>query len=183
MVKLGTLIKEITFRSTVNNQYVVLTSSQNGIVPQEEYFNKQVASKNNVGYKIIEKGQFTYRSMSDTGRFYINRLRDKEIGIISPAYPVFEIVSNKILPEYLELFFKTNLFQNQIVNKSAGSTRLALRFSKLEGVMIPLPDISIQRSIVENIKVIDEVLFCEQKQFCYCDELIKSRFVSQGVYA
>ena len=176
MVKLGTLIKEVTIKTTVNNQYEVLTSSQNGIVSQEEYFNKQVASQNNVGYKIIKKGQFTYRSMSDTGKFYINRLTNKDIGIVSPAYPVFEIVSNKIIPEYMELFFKTNLFQNQISNKSAGSTRLALRFSKLESVMIPVPDVSIQRNIVNNIKTIHSGLTCEQKHYSYYDELIKSRF-------
>ena len=176
MVKLGTLIKEVTIKTTINNQYEVLTSSQNGIVSQEEYFNKQVASQNNVGYKIIKKGQFTYRSMSDTGKFYINRLTNKDIGIVSPAYPVFEIVSNKIIPEYMELFFKTNLFQNQISNKSAGSTRLALRFSKLESVMIPVPDVSFQRNIVNNIKTIHSGLTCEQKHYSYYDELIKSRF-------
>ena len=76
----------------------------------------------------------------------------------------------------MELFFKTNLFQNQISNKSAGSTRLALRFAKLESVMIPVPDVSIQRSIVNDIKTINSGLTCEQKHYSYFDELIKSRF-------
>ena len=55
-VKLGDCLKEVVEKTTENNQYEVLTSSKDGIFSQEEYFDKQVASKNNVGYKIIKKG-------------------------------------------------------------------------------------------------------------------------------
>ena len=120
-VKLGEYIKEINERTTVNNQYELLTSSKNGIFSQEEYFDKQVASKNNIGYKIIKKGQFTYRSMSDSGRFTINRLENKEIGIVSPAYPVFEAI--KIEPLYLKYYFDSEIFKKAINNLSQGSTR------------------------------------------------------------
>ena len=76
IIRLGDYITEICEKTTVNNQHMVLTSSQEGIVSQDDYFNKQVASKDNTGYKVIRRGQFTYRAMSDTGRFYINRLCD-----------------------------------------------------------------------------------------------------------
>src|SRR5690554_131547 len=61
-VKLGNVIREISDKTTENNQYQVLTSSRQGIFLQEEYFKKSVASSNNIGYKIIKKGQFTYRT-------------------------------------------------------------------------------------------------------------------------
>lgn len=131
VVKLSKILKEVVEKTIINNQYTVLTSSRNGLVDQNKYFNKQVASKDNVGYKIIKRGQYTYRSMSDTGCFYINRLKDLEIGIVSPAYPVFELISNLVNPEYLDLYFSSNLFQHQINNFSQGSTRLALKFNKL----------------------------------------------------
>ena len=124
-VRLGDCIREINDRTTNNNQYEVLTSSKNGIFSQEEYFDKQVASKNNVGYKIIKKGQFTYRSMSDNGSFTINRLNNKEIGIVSPAYPVFE--AKKIKSDYLQYYFKSELFRKAIHNLYQGSTRTALK--------------------------------------------------------
>lgn len=177
MAKLGTFIKEISEKTTENNQYEVLTSSQNGIVSQEEYFNKQIASVDNVGYKIIKKGQFTYRSMSDTGRFYINRLINKEIGIVSPAYPVFELVGNELDPEYLELFFQSEAFQRQISDKSSGSTRLALRFSKLENVEIEIPSIETQKEIINSVIALKEANDVESKNLFLCDELIKSRFI------
>nr|MDY5755329.1 hypothetical protein [Eubacteriales bacterium] len=100
IIRLGDYITEICEKTTVNNQHMVLTSSQEGIVSQDDYFNKQVASKDNTGYKVIRRGQFTYRAMSDTGRFYINRLCDYDTGIVSPAYPVFELKKNEdILPD------------------------------------------------------------------------------------
>ena len=176
MGKLGLFIEEIAEKTTKNNQYEVLTSSQNGIISQEEYFNKQVASVDNTGYKIIRRGQFTYRSMSDTGRFYINRLINKEVGIVSPAYPVFKLVSNKLDPEYLELFFQSEAFQRQISDKSSGSTRLALRFAKLKNVEIDVPSIEIQRRIVSTIKKVKATISTEDNELVFCDELIKSRF-------
>ncbi len=177
IIQLGYIIKEITDKTTINNQYEVLTSSQDGIVSQEEYFNKQVASKDNVGYKIIRKGQFTYRSMSDTGRFYINRLDNKDIGIVSPAYPVFEISSDKIIPEYLQLFFKSRCFQNQIFGKSTGSTRLALKYNRLQSININLPDVSIQKDFVKNFNILKQsVEKCRLLEGLF-DELVNARFV------
>ena len=84
-VKLEELVEEVSERTTISNQHPVLTSSRSGIYLQEDYFKKQVASKDNAGYKIIRKGEFTYRAMSDTGEFYPNKLECTDIGIVSPA--------------------------------------------------------------------------------------------------
>ena len=88
---LGSFLEETSEKTTENDQYPVLTSSKAGLFFQSDYFNKQVASKNNVGYKIIHRGEFTYRAMSDTGKFFPNMLECADIGIVSPAYPVFRI--------------------------------------------------------------------------------------------
>lgn len=177
MGKLGLYIKEVNEKTTQNNQYEVLTSSQGGIVSQEDYFNKQVASTDNTGYKVIRKGQFTYRSMSDTGRFYINRLTNREVGIVSPAYPVFEILSDRITSDYLSLFFQSEHFQSQISDKASGSTRLALRYSKLENVEINIIAKEKQEKIVRNIDLIKKVIEAEEREQSILDELIKSRFI------
>ena len=63
---LDTFLREVNEKTTVNDQYPVLTSSKAGIILQSDYFNKQVASRENTGYKVIRRGQFTYRAMSDT---------------------------------------------------------------------------------------------------------------------
>ena len=176
MSKLGLYIEEINNKTTINNQHEVLTSSQDGIVSQNDYFNKQVASDNNVGYKIIKRGEFTYRSMSDTGRFYVNQLQNKDIGIVSPAYPVFKIRNQSLKADYLSLFFKSNYFQKQISTESAGSTRLALRFNRLNNIEIKVPNEKEQEFIVHSIARINEALSLEKDAIKLLDETIKSRF-------
>ena len=84
-------IEDYTEKTTVQNQYPVLTSSQQqGIVFQEEYFaDRQVTTSENVGYFILPFGFFTYRSRSDNSVFVFNRNDIIDRGIISYYYPVF----------------------------------------------------------------------------------------------
>ena len=173
--KLSECVKEINDRTTENNQYEVLTSSKNGIFSQEEYFDKQVASKDNTGYKIIKNGQFTYRSMSDSGTFTINRLEDKEIGIVSPAYPVFE--ATNIDAEFLKYYFKSELFSKAIINLSQGSTRTSLKFKDLINIEIYLPEIEEQRRIVKILKNNDQVIEKYDELIREKEQFIKSQFV------
>ncbi|HEM3694548.1 TPA: restriction endonuclease subunit S, partial [Streptococcus suis] len=92
-VKLGECIEDYVEKTTKQNQYPVLTSSQNqGIIFQENYFaNRQVTTENNIGYFVLPRGYFTYRSRSDNGKFRFNRNDLIDKGIISYFYPVFSI--------------------------------------------------------------------------------------------
>lgn len=67
------MLKDILFdyniKTTINNEYPVLSSTASGMYLQSEYFNKEASSDNTIGYKIIPRGYCTYRSMSDTGLF------------------------------------------------------------------------------------------------------------------
>ena len=176
-IVLGDIIREIVEKTTINNQHPVLTSSQSGLVSQGEYFNKQIASQDNTGYKIIRKGQFTYRAMSDTGRFYINQ-SPYEIGIVSPAYPVFEIIEDgHVLPEYIATYFRSDPFQNAIALQSTGSTRVSLKLGKIKDISIDIPSVSEQKEILENINEVESLIGSRREQLEKLDELVKSRFI------
>ena len=178
VIRLGDYITEISEKTTVNNQHMVLTSSQEGIVSQDDYFNKQVASKDNTGYKIIRRGQFTYRAMSDTGRFYINRLTDYDIGIVSPAYPVFELRTNgQILPEYLQEYFHSEHFQNAITLSSTGSTRVSLKLAKIADLRIDIPTLPKQQCAVQAISHVNHLISMQNSSAAKLDQLVKSQFV------
>lgn len=174
-VKLRDCVEEVDERTTENNQYEVLTSSKSGIYSQEDYFDKQVASKDNTGYKIIKRGQFTYRSMSDNGTFTINRLENKDIGIVSPAYPVFEAID--INAEYLKYFFQSEGFRKEIYNLSQGSTRAALKYRDLSNIEILLPPIEEQEKIVKILKNIDSIIKKYKNLLEEKNQFIKSQFV------
>ena len=177
-VQLENLLREITDKTTMNDQFPVLTSSKDGLFLQSDYFNKKVASRDNTGYKIIRRGQFTYRAMSDTGEFFPNMLECIDIGIVSPAYPVFEIAKTDIiLPEYLQFFFKSDAFQYSISSFAQGSTRTSVKFSKIQSVQLSLPSIEKQKFIIEALKKAQNLLEIRKKSLSACDTLIKARFV------
>lgn len=59
---------------------------------QKDYFaNRQVTTDKNIGYLVLPRGFFSYRSRSDTDSFVFNRNDIIEKGIISYYYPVFEV--------------------------------------------------------------------------------------------
>lgn len=177
IVKLSDFLEEISEKTTQNNQYPVLTSSKNGIFLQNGYFNKQVASKDNTGYKVIRRGEFTYRAMSDTGEFYPNMLECADIGIVSPAYPVFKISKDVVVPEYLKCYFKSKSFQKSITSFVQGSTRASMKFGKMRTIEINLPDKDDQSVIVRKINLVEEQIALKMRIIEQLDNLIKARFV------
>jgi type I restriction enzyme S subunit len=176
-IKLESFLQEVSEKTTENDQFPVLTSSKAGLYLQSEYFNKQVASKDNTGYKIIKRGQFTYRAMSDTGEFFPNMLECTDIGIVSPAYPVFEISKSVVMPEFLKYYFKSNGFQQSIASFAQGSTRTSVKFGKLKTVDIDLPDTDKQKKIIEILDTAQSVIAHRTEEIQKLDELIKARFV------
>ena len=70
------MLKDILFdyniKTTINNEYPVLSSTASGMYLQSDYFNIETSSDNTIGYKIVPRGYCTYRSMSDTGLFTFN---------------------------------------------------------------------------------------------------------------
>ena len=141
IAKIKDIIEEYNERTQKNNQYKILSSTSTGIFFQDEYFNKQAASSNNIGYKIVPRGYITYRSMSDTGEFHFNIQNIIDNGIVSPAYPVFNIKNNIVDKNFLVDYLNENRnFKNKILSAKEGGTRYALSLSKLKELNISLPD-------------------------------------------
>jgi type I restriction enzyme S subunit len=154
--KLGDIVKEYNVKSIVNDQYVVLSSSMGGIKLQSDYFTKDVSSKDNTGYKIVPKGYFTYRSMSDTGSFTFNIQNIVDIGIVSPAYPVFKTIDS-IVSEYLSFYLNnSNKIINDLLGLKEGGTRYALSFSKFSRLEVILPSFKEQTKIANFLSAIDD---------------------------
>lgn len=135
-IKLSDILIEYNDKARQNNEYPILSSTMNGIFVQSEYFNKQAASEETVGYKKVPYGYCTYRSMSDTGEFRFNIQKIVEIGIVSPTYPVFTSVEYDM--EFVDFYLNNSVrLRKQILEIKEGGTRFALPFSKLRSLTIP----------------------------------------------
>tara|TARA_Y100001978_G_scaffold198702_1_gene211609 strand:- start:143 stop:1315 length:1173 start_codon:yes stop_codon:yes gene_type:complete len=156
--KLGDILQLSNEKSITQNQFPVLTSSRSGLYLQSDYFKKIVASKNNIGYKIIKNGQFTYRAMSDDGYFKFNRLANQKAGIISPAYEVFDVNEGAANAIFIYYLLNSIIISSQIYSTAQGGTRLALRFSTLAKFSVKLPPLNEQMIIAEILYRIDDLI-------------------------
>ena len=151
------IVEEYNLKTKIQNEYPILSSTMSGIRLQNDYFNKQAASDDTIGYKIVPWGYFTYRSMSDTGEFHFNLQNVIEKGIVSPAYPVFKVINNN--SEFVEYILnETDEIRSQLLIKKEGGTRYALSFSKFKSLRISLPSYEIQNKFVKQLNLIDKTL-------------------------
>lgn len=149
-IQLNDILDEYSEKTSSNDEFPVLSSTASGIFLQSEYFNKEAASADTTGYKIIPRGYCTYRSMSDTGYFTFNQQNILDKGIISPAYPVF--YSKKYLNEFVILYLNySKQIKKQILELKTGGTRFALSFKTLSSFKIPEVDIFTQQNILEIV--------------------------------
>ncbi len=176
IIKLGEILRLSNEKSIIQNQYPVLTSSRSGLYLQSDYFKKIVASKNNLGYKIINNGQFTYRAMSDDGYFKFNKLANQKAGIISPAYEVFDVNEGAANANFIEYLLNSIIISSQIYNSAQGGTRLALRFSTLAKFRIKLPPLNEQNKIAEILSGIDKKISLSRKKVDKLSCLLKAIF-------
>lgn len=81
----------------------------------------------------------------------------KDTYIVSSAYTVFKVQdTNKLLPEYLFMFFNRPEFDRYARFNSWGSAREVFTMDDMNDVEIPIPDISVQREIVNIHKCYTE---------------------------
>lgn len=162
--RVGELIEDYTEKTVVQNQYPVLTSSQQqGIVRQEEYFaDRQVTTNDNVGYFVLPFGYFTYRSRSDTDVFVFNRNDIIYKGIISYYYPVFvpKSCDSNFLLRRLNYGIK-----KQLSMAAEGTGQKVLAHSKFKGMIVDVPDEKEQIKIGVIFEYIDNLIAQHQSKF------------------
>lgn len=109
-------------------------------------------------YKVVHKGQFAYGPVtSRNGEKISVALLEEDECIISSSYMVFEIVTvEKLLPEYLMLWFRRSEFDRYARYKSHGSVREIFDWNELCDIELPVPDISEQRKIVEAYRILED---------------------------
>lgn len=148
--------------SEYNNQYPVLTSSRKGIFLQSDYYNKEVASKDNAGYNVVPRGYFTYRHMSDDEifKFNINNIVDK--GIVSTLYPVF--TTQNINHYFLQVLLNEGRdFRRFAILQKQGGSRTYMYFDKLKQLKVCLPPLTEQEKIAEILSTQDKLITLKEK--------------------
>ena len=116
-------------------------------------------------YKIVPPGYFAYNPntarMGDKIPIAYND--SKEDILVSSIYPVFKIISNSIIPEYLMLWFKRPEFDRYSRYMSNGSAREVFDWEEMCNVSLPTPTIEKQNEIVNAYNIISNRIKLKKK--------------------
>ncbi len=144
--EIGPLIEESDQRN--NDLKVKLAQG----ISNNKYFQSPVQiGDNRKAAKIVHEGEFAWnRATTRNGEKISIALRKGDICFVSSAYGVFRVKDNdKLIPEYLTLWFNRSEFDRYARYYSKGSAHEFFEYSDMCQVKIPIPPKPIQQSIVD----------------------------------
>ncbi|MGN0289272.1 MAG: restriction endonuclease subunit S [Lachnospiraceae bacterium] len=168
ITRLNALAEKITERNKDDKVSRVFTNSAaEGVVDQEEYFDRDIANKNNLtNYFIVEKGDYVYNPRISTaapvGPISKNKLG---IGVMSPLYTVFRFRNEE--NDFYEYFFLTNLWHTYIKNFSntgARHDRITISVDNFMKMPLPYTSPAEQQKIADCLSSIDELIDAENRK-------------------
>ena len=187
--KLGEIVERVTRKNQDLESTLPLTiSAQYGLIDQNEYFDKRVASKDVSGYYLMKKGEFAYNKSTSSEAPWgaIKRLDRYEKGVLSTLYIVFAINENvEIYSDYLVTYYNTDLWHRGIRAISAEGARnhglLNIAPADFFETSLPVPqDIKEQKAIGKYFTNLNNLITLHQQK---CDELVKlKKYMLQNMF-
>lgn len=176
--QLGDISTRITRKNNVDNQNTLTISGSQGLVSQEEYFSKRVASSDLKNYTLIYKNDFAYNKSYSNGypMGAIKRLNKYEIGVVSSLYICFKL-TEKIDNNFIESYFDTGLTNEQLTRVSAEGARnhglLNISPQDFFSIKISTPDFLEQEKIGDFFKSLDSLIEKQEKELNSIEQLKK----------
>lgn len=140
---------------------VYTNSATSGVINQEEYFDREIVTKDNlVNYGIIEPNDFVYNPRvsvaAPVGPISRNKLSR---GIMSPLYLIFGFNSGDI--NFFEHYFKGNSWHNYLnakANYGARFDRINIGTKEFMDMPVPYPSLVEQKKIADSLSTLDNYI-------------------------
>lgn len=175
--KLGHIVGRVTRKNKDLVSNLPLTiSAQYGLIDQNEFFDKRIASKDVSNYYLIHKGEFAYNKSTSTDAPWgaIKRLDRYENGVLSTLYIIFRILDeNQVDSDYLASYYNTALWYKSIRMIAAEGARnhglLNIAPDDFFETTLMIPrDIAEQKKIGAYLKNLDDLITLHQRK---CEKL------------
>ena len=176
-VRLGDVVSASSERNKGGRCSAVysVTNSQ-GFVPSEDYFSKEVYSKDLKTYRVVKRNMIAYNpSRINVGSVALQDKCDEVV--VSPLYVVFSVDESRVKPGYAVRFLKSKPGLDQIAFQSIGTVRNNLKFKALCQMRLKLPSLAVQEERLANLASIESQIKQSRKAIEEFDQLAKSRFV------
>ncbi|MDR1230843.1 MAG: restriction endonuclease subunit S [Spirochaetaceae bacterium] len=163
-MKFKYLFDRLTRRNTIGNTNVMTVSARNGLINQESFFNKSIASEDLSGYYLLECGDFAYnKSYSDGYNFgAFKQLTCCDCGVVSPLYICFSVSEKNKCPEFYAHYFESCLLDREIKAFAQEGARnhglLNIAIGDFFSMPVPLPPLPEQRAIAKILTAADKLI-------------------------
>lgn len=114
----------------------------------------------------VRPGQFVYNRLFATeGSFALVRAEDAE-AVASNEFPVFDVDTSRLLPEYLYLHFQQEAVWQEVNRQCTGTTKSRLRWKeeRFRAYALPLPSLREQRRIVDLVGALDDTIAAGERE-------------------
>lgn len=170
LIKLSDICQRVQTKNISSQCRQVLTiTAQHGLVSQEDFFNKTVASENLEGYYLLQKGDFAYNKSysGDYAWGAVKRLERYDKGVLSPLYICFRPDSSKVNADFLAHYFETKKWHKGIADIAGEGARNhgLLNISVIDyfNTIHRIPDLDEQKDITLVLNSLSSKLSCEQR--------------------
>ncbi len=186
----STLLSSVFAKNTKKNTdgqitNVICNSAKQGLIPQREYFDKDIANSDNTsGYYIIEENDFVYnpRKSSDAPYGPISSYKYPDAGIVSPLYLCFR-AKGAINPSFYEWYFRSSAWHRYVYmsgDSGARHDRVSIKDDVFFAMPISIPSAREQEHIASFLDMIDQRI---DKQRALVDNLKKyKRGVTNAIF-
>ena len=187
-VRLSDICHRICRKNTGEQCKQVLTiAAQYGLVSQEEFFNKNVASENLSGYYLLQKGDFAYNK-SYSGDYVwgtVKRLDNYEQGVLSPLYICFRPDPARVDSDFLIYYFESKKWHKTVANIAGEGARnhglLNISVVDYFNTIHCIPSMDEQKQIAQIIGTLLSKIAREQRMLnCYAAQrqyLLRQMFI------
>ena len=181
--KLGDVVQRITRKNENMESSLPLTiSAQYGLIDQNEFFDKRIASKDVSDYYLVYRGEFAYNKSTSTDAPWgaIKRLDRYEKGVLSTLYIVFRIQNEEETDsDYLVSYYDTELWHNGVQAIAAEGARnhglLNIAPNDFFETNLLMPEsVNEQRMIGTFFKKLDHLITLHQRKLEKLKKLKKS---------
>lgn len=146
---------------------VLTNSATEGIIDQNDYFDRDIAVKENTeNYHIVEAGDFVYNPRisvsAPVGPISVNKVGT---GIMSPLYTVFRIQDGYI--PFYEQYFQTKIWHSylkSIANFGARFDRMNITTEGFFNMPIFVPSFAEQKKIAECLEAEDKMIAAQKQK-------------------
>lgn len=163
---LSSLVNRVTRKNSENQTNIPLTmSARDGLIDQESYFNKTVASSDLSNYTLLYQGEFAYNHSSSKGYDYgaIHRLTKVSCGAVTPLYFCFSIKDRaNIDSDFLAYYFESQKWTREVASICSKGARqhgsLNISVDDFFNIVIYIPSIEEQQQVVRIASSIDNTI-------------------------